>query len=49
MSLAVIAKRELSADETSKVRDDLIESLQTVGRNEDAGDLLAEAKDNEEM
>jgi len=30
------------------VRDELIEGLITTNRNEDAGDLLAEAKDDEE-
>ena len=43
MTLALIAKRQLSDEETKKVRSDLIENLINTGRFEDAGDLLAEA------
>jgi len=44
MSLAVLAQRQLSAEDTLKVREELIEALCNASRNEQAGDLLAEAK-----
>ena len=49
MSLAVLAKRQLSAEETLQVREELIEALTVANHNEQAADLLAEAdQDNEQ-
>ena len=45
----MLAQRNLPQEESSKVRADLIEALGVAGRNEHAGDVLAEAsKDDAE-